>query len=184
MLQSEIRIGNRLVGSLKVSYLDKHPNTGKEPFLHEEKDLVGIVASRLSRVIAHRELEIALQRERDFSSTILSTLDSLVVVLDREGRIATFNRACESLTGYLETEVKGRFFEEMLLLAEEVEKVRTVHEALLAGHAPLRFRSHWRTRRGDIRLIEWSNTVLRDSSGMITHVIGTGIDVTDLRKMV
>jgi len=41
-----------------------------------------------------------LVKERDFTSAILDTAGALVVVLDREGRITRFNRACEQVTGY------------------------------------------------------------------------------------
>ena len=45
-----------------------------------------------------------------FSSLLLDTIDSLVAVLDREGRILTFNKACEKTTGYTFKEVKGHVF--------------------------------------------------------------------------
>ena len=54
-------------------------------------------------------------------------------------------------------------------------------EALSAGESPVRAEFHWRTRSGELRLIEWSNTVLTDADGAITHVVGTGIDVTETR---
>jgi diguanylate cyclase (GGDEF)-like protein len=41
---------------------------------------------------------------------------------------------------------------------------------------------HWRTRDGQLRLIEWSNTALTDPDGSVTHVVGTGIDVTETRE--
>jgi PAS domain-containing protein len=46
-----------------------------------------------------RTAEAALKRESTFIDTILDTLQALVVVLDREGRIVRFSRACEQLTG-------------------------------------------------------------------------------------
>jgi len=44
----------------------------------------------------------AVRKERDFSTAVLDTAGALVVVLDREGRITRFNRACEAMTGYSE----------------------------------------------------------------------------------
>ena len=38
---------------------------------------------------------------------------------------------------------------------------------------------HWLTRRGDRRLIAWSNTRLVDERGEIAGVVATGIDITD-----
>src|SRR3569833_2847608 len=53
------------------------------------------------------ETERALQRERNFVSGILETVGALITVLDHEGRIVRFNRACESTTGYKFEEVRG-----------------------------------------------------------------------------
>ena len=53
------------------------------------------------------ERERALQKERDFSSAILTSAGALFAVLDREGCIVRFNKACEQLTGLSFEEVRG-----------------------------------------------------------------------------
>ena len=55
-----------------------------------------------------KRTEEALQEERNVVSAILHTVGALVVVLDAEGRIIRFNRACEQMTGYSFEEVRGR----------------------------------------------------------------------------
>ena len=45
-----------------------------------------------------KRTEEALQEERNVVSAILHTVGALVVVLDAEGRIIRFNRACEQTT--------------------------------------------------------------------------------------
>src|ERR1700752_929767 len=47
-----------------------------------------------------KHTEHALQQERNFVAGILDTVGTLVTVLDHEGRIVRFNRACELTTGY------------------------------------------------------------------------------------
>ena len=46
-----------------------------------------------------KRTEEALQEERNVVSAILDTVGALVVVLDPDGRIVRFNRACERSTG-------------------------------------------------------------------------------------
>jgi PAS domain S-box-containing protein len=70
--------------------------------------------------------EEALQRERDFISAVLDTAGALVVVLDRQGRIVRFNRACETTTGYPFEEAKGQTLWDLFLVPEEVPPVRAV----------------------------------------------------------
>jgi len=120
--------------------------------------------------------------ERNFASAILDIADALIVVLDRDGRVVRFNRACEELTGYSEQEVRGTGIWDLLLPPGEVEPVKAVFEQLRAGHFPNRFENHWVTRGGQQRLIAWSNTALLNPAGAVQYVIATGIDVTERRR--
>jgi PAS domain S-box-containing protein len=135
-----------------------------------------------------KQAEDEVRRERDFSSVIVGTVDSLVVVLDREGRIIRFNHACERCTGYSFQEVVGRKFWDLLLAPEDVEPIRASFERSsefnLSPGDP-RFVSRrvnpWVTRSGERRLIEWSNTVLTDRTGAVEYRVATGIDITEHR---
>jgi PAS domain S-box-containing protein len=129
-----------------------------------------------------QEAETALQHERHFVSAVLDTIGALVVVLDHEGRIVRFNRACEKVTGYHFDEIKDRLLWEALLVAEEITPVKRVFETLRAGDFPLDFENYWVTKDGRRRLIAWSNTVLTAADGTVEHIIGTGIDITERRQ--
>ncbi len=123
-----------------------------------------------------------LQRERDFISAVLSTAGALVIVLDREGRIVRFNRACEQLTSYSFEEVQGKHFWDLFLIPEEVDPVKAVFAELRSGHFPNKHENYWITKDGSRHLIMWSNTALLDHEGSVEYVIGTGIDITERRK--
>ncbi len=120
-------------------------------------------------------------KERDFNSAVLSTASALVIVLDRQGRIVRFNRACEKLTGYLFTEVEGNRFWDLFLYPTEIDQVKVVFENLKSGNFPNEHENYWLTKNGDARLIKWSNTALVGTEGSVEYVIGTGIDITDTR---
>jgi PAS domain S-box-containing protein len=129
------------------------------------------------------ELAESLETERDFLSAVLYTVDALVVILDTQGRIIKFNRACEQVTGYTYAEVRGKPLWDLLLLPEEVEPVKGVFGKLRAGDFPSKYENSWVTRWGEPRLISWSNTALLDQRGDVRYVMGTGIDVTEQRRV-
>ena len=62
-----------------------------------------------------KHTERALQQERNVVSAILDTVGALVTVLDPEGRIVRFNRACELTTGYSLEEVRGKYIWDFFL---------------------------------------------------------------------
>ncbi|MCL5098803.1 MAG: PAS domain S-box protein [Candidatus Omnitrophica bacterium] len=124
----------------------------------------------------------ALKRERDFNTAVLETIGALVVVLDRDGRIVRFNRACELTTGYSSAEAQGQYLWDNLLPAEQVKPVKAVFAQLRAGQFPNQHENEWVTKSSARRLIAWTNTALPGANGDIEYVIGTGIDVTECRR--
>jgi diguanylate cyclase (GGDEF)-like protein/PAS domain S-box-containing protein len=113
---------------------------------------------------------------------VLDAATSLIVVADPDGTLVRWNRACEQVLGYSAAELEGHKGLLDLVPREERSIVEAALEALAAGESPVRTEFHWRTRSGELRLIEWSNTALTGTDGVVTHVVGTGIDVTETRK--
>ena len=129
-----------------------------------------------------QKAEEALQDEHKLSSALLDTVGALVVVLDREGRIIRFNRACEESTGYTFAEVKNKPFWGIFLTPGEKDGVKAVFHRLLSGDLPNTHENYWVTKKGNLRLISWSNTaVVKD--GQVELIIGTGIDMTEREKV-
>jgi PAS domain S-box-containing protein len=129
-----------------------------------------------------KKAETELQQERNVLSAILDTVGALIVVLDPEGRIVRFNRACEQTTGYSFADVQGKHIWELFLAAEEIEDFKALLEQSRSGHPPKEYESHWLTRDGVPRLISWSTTVLFRARG-VSHTIATGIDVTERKRL-
>src|ERR1700727_2082171 len=80
--------------------------------------------------------ETELQDERNVVSAILDTVGALVVVLDPEGRITRFNRACELTTGYSLEEVCGKRIWDFFLVPEEVERFNSIFMQVMPDLLP------------------------------------------------
>lgn len=111
-----------------------------------------------------RKLNVALQSERDFVSTVLDTADSIVVVLDSQYRIIRASRAFERILGYSLQEVVGRTLSSFFVSAGSWQEMEE------AEH-------YWEAKDGSLRLIAWSKTTLSSD-----HVILTGNDVTERKR--
>lgn len=130
-----------------------------------------------------KDTERALQQEQNFVAGILETVGALVTVLDLEGRIVRFNRACEITSGYAIEQVRGKHLWDFFLLPEEVARAQAVIAQLSADLLPQDYQSHWVTRQGTSRLIAWSSTSLPDSDGTPHYIIATGIDITEREQL-
>jgi PAS domain S-box-containing protein len=136
--------------------------------------------STLTAEIAERRgMEARLRVERDFISAILDTECGIVIVLSPEGRIVRFNRACEAATGYYAHEVVGRPIWDTLIPPSDSPYLRWKLDAVLSGSFPNECEIHWNRKQGDTRRVRLSNTALLDKTGKPTHIVATGIDVTE-----
>jgi len=122
-----------------------------------------------------------LRQEHDFTTAVLETMSSLVLVFDRQGRIVRFNRACEQTSGYTFAEVQGRPIWELFLAPQDAIRVRDIYADITTAHFPSRSETFWITRDGQRRLIAWTSTALRDAAGFPDYIISTGIDITEQR---
>lgn len=127
--------------------------------------------------------ERMIQKERDFSDAVLEIAGALVVVLDREGRILRFNRACEQTTGYSSEEMMGRYVWDLLLIPSEVDGVKAVFERLQGGEPRNYYENYWKGKDGCLRLISWSNTVVTNPDGEVEYVVGTGLDISERKRL-
>jgi len=134
-------------------------------------------------VSTRNNTETALETERNFSAAVLDSAGALVVVMDHEGRIVKFNRACEETTDYSYGEIKNRPVWEIFASPEEFEAMREATLDMIDGDFPSRSENIWRTRDLTPRRISWSHTALRDKLGRIEHVVSIGNDVTERRAL-
>lgn len=133
--------------------------------------------------ITHRkQAEAELRHVRDFISAVLDTAGSLILVLDRQGQIIQFNHACEQISGYTFDEVRGKPFWELLVPAEEIERVKAAFVKVRAGDFPSKLDNYWMSKDGQRRLIRWSNTALVKERGEVDHIICIGIDMTEHKQ--
>jgi two-component system cell cycle sensor histidine kinase/response regulator CckA len=151
------------------------------PLRNENDDIIALLGITRD-VTEKKKAEEDLKKERDFMSTVLDTVGSIVLVLARDGRIVRFNRSCEEASGYRFEEVQGRFVWDFLIPPEQVEGVQGVFKNLASGMFPNKYENYWVAKDGQRKLIAWSNTALLDRDGSVEHVIATGIDITSQRK--
>jgi two-component system NtrC family sensor kinase len=133
-------------------------------------------------VTARRLAEEALREERNFIATILDTVGALVLVLDPQGRVVRFNKACERTSGFTFDELRGRHLWDHVIPPEEIGGVKEVFGRLTAGMFPNRHVNAWLTRDGQRKLISWNTTCLLDEQGAVKYVVPTGVDITEQDK--
>jgi PAS domain S-box-containing protein len=139
----------------------------------------GAVISHLD-ISERKQMEAALQRERDFAESLIETAPMLVLVLDMDGRIVRYNSYTEEILGYPLAEVQGQDWFEICFPERARPAIRDLF--LRAVKTDIYIRGHINpiiTREGQIREIEWSGKTLRGSDGQIIGLLTVGQDITE-----
>lgn len=128
-----------------------------------------------------KSYEEALRDSRDFLGEVLETSGCLILVLDLSGRTVLLNRACREVTGFALEDLSGRRFWEVLVPRSLRAAARASFGQAVRGEAISRFEGEVLTRDGGTRRVDWSVSTVRDADGAVRLVLGTGVDVTELR---
>ena len=148
--------------------------------------VAGLVEDITQRKLTEQHLQTRtreLKETHDFTEAIVDTIGAVIIVLDKNGSIVRFNHACEYISGYSADEAIGHAVWEFLILPEERLAIKQVFANLTSGEFPNHYENYWLNKNGSKRLIAWSNTCLTDQVGNVEYVIGTGVDITEQRRI-
>ncbi|MBW2420744.1 MAG: PAS domain S-box protein [Deltaproteobacteria bacterium] len=107
----------------------------------------------------------------------------LILVLDPVGRIVEWNREAELIHGVSKAEALSLESYARLAGPQTLEASIDEFRRLMEGGAPIRnFENTIRRPDGEERVLLWSGAVLRDPEGGVLGVLGSGVDVTELKR--
>jgi PAS domain S-box-containing protein len=129
------------------------------------------------------EAEAGLRESERRARTLFDTVHLIVLGLDLTGRVDYVNPFFLRLTGYTREEVIGQRWAERFVPAELEAELEAVRTKLLEGGAYPHHQNPILTRSGEKRMISWSNTVLRDTSGRPSGTLSIGQDITDAGRL-
>ena len=147
------------------------PGPGAPRFVGTLRDLTEI-----------REAHEDLRREHALLDGVVRTAHSIVLRLDEQGRILSFNPFFERLSGYTLEKVVGRDWFETFLPEPDRGRLRGVFRGVLENHSFEAYVNPIVDREGKEHLIEWRNTLL-DLPGEPISILSIGQDITDRRQL-
>lgn len=122
-------------------------------------------------------------RERNFSESILQTANFLIICLDENANIRTFNRESERVTGYAAAEVIGRNWPQTFLPADQHHPGLRDFGRWVREHPHDSYEGPLLTKNGSTRTVLWSNSSFTDEETGETVAIAIGVDVTERHRL-
>lgn len=145
-----IHLDHEPLGTLGVYYSDER---------QFEKDDIGFAESishLLASTVARDHAEKSARRESRFSESLVGMVDSLVAVVDGEGRVLRINRACQSSSGFSSEEIAGKPFGATLLTEEQLPAFKHFLRGVHDGVPGCQFEATLVTKEGQHRQVRWT----------------------------
>lgn len=129
-----------------------------------------------------KKIEAELQYEKQFAETVIKTAQAIILVLDPEGNIVSFNPFMEELSGFLLKEVKGKEWFSTFLPACDHNKTRELFNDVKNDVDTKGTINPIITKDGRTRYIEWNNKRILDRNNESIFIVSVGQDITERIK--
>ncbi len=143
----------------------------------------------MSRIIEQKQTERALdesrkrlRQERDLAESLIETAQTIVLLLDTQGKIVRFNAYLEELSGYRLRDVRGHDAIDLLLPESDRERIRELFHGMFSRERSNLYVTPIVTSQGRRRQVQWSATMLRDPAGKTLGLLACGQDITELEQ--
>jgi len=150
-------------------------------FHSEHMPFAEAVAHLVATTLARVDAESALARERRFATSVIDTVDALVLLLDKRGHVVRMNRTCEQVTDFSLLEIQNRPVWSVLAAPNEQELFQDAVRRVVRGQSVVRFESLLLTKHSAERHVTWSASGVPDGSGGLTILLA-GLDITTQRQ--
>ncbi len=150
----------------------------------ENKKVLGAVLS-FHDITQRKKLEAEAQKEHKLADLYISTIGTIVMILDAQGTIEMINPAGCNILGTTKKELIGKNFVENFLPKEIKKDVKDVFHSILSGNIAdvKEHKNKIIDTKGKEHLIAWTNNYITDEDGVITSVITSGIDITNEEEL-
>jgi len=185
ILAVPLRADDKAIGVLAA--LNKYSGD----FTQQDSELLVIMANHAAMAIekAHLyEAEFAArhraEEHRRYAESIIQTAPAMVITLDENGKIYSFNEFAADLTGYKPQDVIGQNWIEMFIPPSCRERITYILKEVLAGNETFWINENPIVcKDGPQRYVYWQNTLLSDEINQTHTVLSIGIDITDRNRL-
>lgn len=151
--------------------------------MYDHKGNYETVLHIMNDISEKKFIEDSLITERDKVQKYLNVAAVMLVSINRSGIVELINpKGCEIL-GYTEEEIVGTNWFDNYIPKHQRKEIKEVAQKVFASE--IEFVKHYEnnilTKKGEERLIEWNNEIIRDREGNIISVLSSGTDITARR---
>ncbi len=125
-----------------------------------------------------------LKKERDKLDNLMDLEESMLLALDRDQKVTLINRKGTEILGAPEEEILGKPWYDTFIPADVRKELKEKYNNIMEGKEEL---TRYTEReiinvKGEVHVIAWHNSLIRDETGKITGIFSSGQDITSRRQ--
>ncbi|MEA3340911.1 MAG: PAS domain S-box protein, partial [Chloroflexota bacterium] len=130
----------------------------------------------------HKQAKVALREQYELSENLIETAQTIILMLDTQGRIVRFNSYMEKLVGYDLDEVKGKDSFETFIKPENSNTVKSVFKKAIGNNQTRGNINPIIAKDGREIIVEWYDKTLKDKNGNTVGLLAIGQDITERKR--
>ena len=135
-------------------------------------------------ITAHKKAEQALVEANNKNQSYLDIADVMIVAISPNQNTVLANKKTLEILGYSEDEILNKnWFDAVIPEADKPSATKTLNDILSGKIEQYKYvENEILTKNGELRLIAWHNSVLKNKEGSIVASLSSGQDITDQKK--
>ena len=170
-------------GTIGVIVVQDYENPNR--YSERDRDFLASIGSQVAIAIERMQTEKKLHEEQEKAQKYLDIAGVIMLALDQNGMVTLINqKGCEIL-GYSYNEVIGKNWVDTFLPESVRDELHEVFKNLVSGESGLSNYYHEnpvQTKSGELHIIAWHNTMVRDEHGKIVSSLSSGEDITERKQ--
>jgi PAS domain S-box-containing protein len=171
-----------VTGSADATLAATAVREGAQDFLVKGQVTGELLWRSIKYAIERHQAEEALRQERDFAENLIDAAQTIVLLVDLEGKIVRFNRYLEQVSGYRLEEVWRQDWLTTFFSPADHERGRMAFAGVLRGQSVRGVLAPLGTRHGDTRDVQWFGRTINDAKQCTVGILYIGHDITELRE--
>jgi len=134
-------------------------------------------------ITEREQLGEEVRRTERHLASIVECANDLVVSMDAEGRILTWNKAAEGTSGFRSEEVRGQHLPELCMEEDQQEMGSWLTQLARGQFTKRSVEINLRTREGKEVPIAWAGSRMLDDERHIVGLVAVGRDLTERKQL-
>jgi len=152
--------------------------------LKNEKGRINRLICIYSDITTYKTADKKFLAAREQAQLYLDIAGVIMVAIGRDKKVSMINKkGCEVL-GYKQEEIIGKSWFDNFIPGNRRKDINKIFDQFIKGKGSLGdyFENEVLCRNGEVKLIAWYNTILKDDKGNITGTLSSGEDITERRS--